>query len=83
MLDYRYKTILSVALPLMASTFIQSVVLITDSAFLARWDTLAFDASGNAGLIYITLYMCLVGFSDGSQILQSQKIGAEPIHLLI
>ena len=77
MLDYRYKTILSVALPLMASTFIQSVVLITDSAFLARWDTLAFDASGNAGLIYITLYMCLVGFSDGSQILQSQKIGAK------
>ncbi|MBU2018851.1 MAG: MATE family efflux transporter [Bacteroidetes bacterium] len=75
MLDLRYRTILGVALPLMATSFIQSVVLITDTAFLSRWDTLSFDASGNAGLIYITLFMCLVGIGDGSQILQAQKIG--------
>ena len=55
MLDLRYKTIFMVALPLMGASFIQSLVLITDAAFLSRHSTVAFDASGNAGLIYITL----------------------------
>jgi hypothetical protein len=41
---------------LMVSSFIQSIVLISDSAFLSRFDTLAFDACGNASLIYVTLF---------------------------
>lgn len=59
----------------MASTFIQSVVLITDSAFLSRYDTIAFDAVGNGGLIYITLFMTLIGMSDGAQIVMARRIG--------
>lgn len=61
MLDIRYRTILGVALPLMVSSFIQSIVLITDSAFISRFDTLAFDAVGNGGLIYIL--QCTLLFS--------------------
>ena len=75
MLDYRYKTILSVAIPLMASTFIQSIVLLTDSAFLSRYNTLDFDASGNGGLLYITLFIMLVGINDGAQILMARRVG--------
>jgi MATE family multidrug resistance protein len=75
MLDLRYKTILSVALPLMGSTFIQSIVLLTDASFLSRYSTQAFDAVGNGGLIYVTVFMALVGISDGSQILQARRIG--------
>ena len=45
MLDLRYKTILTVALPLMVSSFIQAVVLLTDTAFLSRYSTLSFDAA--------------------------------------
>ena len=63
------------AVPLMASTFIQSIVLITDSSFLSRFDILAYDAVGNGGLIYITLFMALVGLNDGSQILMARRIG--------
>jgi putative MATE family efflux protein len=74
-LDLKYKTILSVALPLMTSSFIQSIVLITDSSFLSRFDTQAFDAVGNAGLIYITVYMALVGLSDAAQIVIARRIG--------
>ncbi len=77
MLDLKYKTILSVAVPLMVSSFIQSIVLITDAAFLSRYSTLAFDAVGNAGLIYITLYMALAGMGDGAQILIARRIGQE------
>ena len=75
MLDLRYRSILRMALPLMASTFIQSIVLITDSSFLSRHDTIAFDAVGNGGLIYITCFMALVGLSDGAQILMARRIG--------
>lgn len=77
MLDLNYRSILKMAIPLMASTFIQSVVLITDSFFLSRYDIIAFDAVGNGGLVYITLMMLLVGMSDGSQILMARRIGEE------
>lgn len=65
------------AIPLMASSFIQSIVMITDSAFLSRYNTIDFDAAGNAGLLYITLYVILMGMSDGTQILMARRIGEE------
>ena len=75
MLDLKYRTILSVAIPLMGSSFIQSVVMITDSAFLSRYSTVAFDAAGNGGLIYVTVFIALMGMSDGAQILMARRIG--------
>jgi len=77
MLDLKYKTILGVAVPLMISSFIQSIVLITDAAFLSRYDTIAFDAAGNGGLLYVTMFVALMGMSDGSQILIARRIGQE------
>ena len=59
MLALNYKTILSVALPMMVTGFIQSIVLLTDASMIARYSTEAFDAVGNAGLMYVTLFMCL------------------------
>ncbi len=82
MLDLRYRTILSVAIPLMASSFIQSVVMITDSSFLSRYGIVAFDAAGNGGLIFVTLFVALMGMSDGSQILMARRIGEKKEHLL-
>lgn len=79
MLDLRYRTILSVALPLMVSSFIQSIVFITDAGFLSRYSTLAFDANGNAGLIYVTMFGALMGMSDGAQILIARRVGQENI----
>ncbi len=82
MLNLSYRTILAVAIPLMGSTFIQSIVLLTDSSFLSRYDTLAFDAAGNGGLIYITMFMTLVGLNEGTQILMARRIGEERGSLL-
>jgi multidrug resistance protein, MATE family len=75
MLDVRYKSILAVALPMMLSGFIQSVISITDAAFLSRFSKLAYDASGSAGLWYITMYMVFIGLGDGAQIAMAQKVG--------
>jgi MATE family multidrug resistance protein len=82
MLDYKYKTILKVALPLMISSFIQSIVLITDASFISRYSTLAFDAVGNSGLIYVTMYVALAGMGDGAQIIIARRIGQESKHLI-
>lgn len=80
MLDIRYATILKVAVPLMLSSFIQSIVLLTDASFLSRYSTLAFDASGNAGLIYVTMVASMMGMSDGVQILIARRVGADKQH---
>jgi len=82
MLDLRYRTILSVAIPLMASSFIQSIVMITDSSFLSRYDNVAFVGAGNGGMIYVTLFVALMGMSDGAQILMARRIGEKKEHLL-
>lgn len=75
LLDLKYSTILRVALPMMVSGFIQSIVLITDTAFVSRYSIHAFDAVGNGGLAYITFYMVLLGMSDGAQIIMARRIG--------
>ncbi|MFM7566395.1 MAG: MATE family efflux transporter [Flavobacteriales bacterium] len=75
LLPLQYRSILGVALPMMVSGFIQSIVLITDSAFISRYSVEGFDAVGNAGLAYITFYMMMLGMSDGSQILMARRIG--------
>lgn len=82
LLSLSYKSILGVALPMMVSGFIQSIVLITDSAFISRYSIEGFDAVGNAGLAYITFYMMLLGMSDGAQILMARRIGESRIDQL-
>jgi multidrug resistance protein, MATE family len=77
MLDIRYGSILKVALPLMLSGFIQSILSMTDAGFLARYDTLAYDASGSASLWYMTLHMAFIGMADGAQILMARHIGEQ------
>ena len=74
-LDHKYSSLLKVSMPLMVSGFIQSIVLLTDSAFLSRYSTHAFDAVGNAGLLFITCFMILVGLGDGTQIILARRIG--------
>ncbi len=82
-LDFSYKRILTVALPLMLSSFIQSIVLLTDASFLARESHIAFDAAGNAGLLYVTAYFSLAGLGDGIQVLMARRVGQGENHRIL
>lgn len=75
MLELSYKKILAIALPLMFGTFVQSVVMLTDTAFVSSLGTTAFNAVNNAGLIYVSLFMFSKGLADGAQILIARKYG--------
>lgn len=77
MLETDYKSILKTALPLMLSGFIQSILSMTDAAFLSRSSDLAYAAAGSAGLWYITLHMAFIGLADGAQILIGNAIGEQ------
>ncbi len=75
MLEIGYWNILRVALPMMLSGFIQSIISITDASYLGHYNQLAYEAAGGASMWYVTLYMLFVGLNDGSQILMARKIG--------
>ncbi|MBL7898990.1 MAG: hypothetical protein JNJ99_10675, partial [Crocinitomicaceae bacterium] len=77
MLELTYKRILAIAVPLMFGTFVQSVVMLTDTAFVSRLDTISFNAVNNAGLIYVSLFMLSKGLADGAQILIARKYGEQ------
>lgn len=62
-------------MPLIIGNFIQSLVLITDMAFLSHLGDLEFDAAGNGGMVYITFYMIAVGLGDGMQISLARFVG--------
>ena len=74
-LNIDYRSIMTVAFPLIIGNFIQSLVLITDMAFLSHLGELEYDAVGNAGLIYITFFMIALGFGDAMQIVMARFIG--------
>ncbi len=70
-----YRQILSVAFPIMIGVFIQYAVSITDSAFLNRISPDDFNAAGNAGMLYITLFMVAMGIASGAQIMIARRDG--------
>jgi multidrug resistance protein, MATE family len=78
MLELSYKKILSIAVPLMFGTLIQSVVMLTDTAFIGHLgNPVYFNAANNAGLIYVSLFMFSKGLADGAQILIARKYGEQ------
>ena len=59
-----FRSILRLALPVSAGTFMQFLVVLTDNYFLSRTSDVALNGAGNAGLLYITLAMIGAGFSN-------------------
>ncbi|UKN02636.1 MATE family efflux transporter [Paracrocinitomix mangrovi] len=77
MLELSYKRILIIALPLMFGTFVQSVIAITDGAFVSELGNTAYTAVGNGSLMYMALFMLCRGLADGAQITIAKKYGEQ------
>ena len=63
MLELSYRRILIIALPLMLGTFVQSIIVITDGAFVSQLGNTAYTAVGNGSLMYVALFMLSRGLS--------------------
>ena len=79
-IQLNFKSIFRMAVPVMLGSFIQFIIAITDTAFLGRIDELALNTVGNAGLIYLTLFITVQGLSEGLQILFARRHGENNPH---
>lgn len=74
-LSLSYRNILKVALPIMVGGFIQFLVNFINTAFVGQLGETPLNSVGNAGLIYITLFVAGQGFSTALQILVARRKG--------
>lgn len=64
-----YKSIWNISYPIILGGVAQTIVNVTDTAFLGRVSEVALGASAIAGLFYVTVFMLGLGFSIGTQII--------------
>ncbi len=70
-----YKEILRISLPIMVAGIAQTIIGITDTAFLGRVGEIEMDASSIGGVFYFVLVMIGMALGIGSQILIARKSG--------
>lgn len=70
-----YKSIWNISYPIILGGVAQTVVNVTDTAFLGRVSEVALGASAIAGLFYVTVFMLGLGFSIGTQIIVARYDG--------
>ncbi len=72
---YSRKKIARVTYPIFLTLLAQTVINVTDTAFLGRVSEVALGASAIGGVFYIAVYMVGYGFSQGAQILIGRRNG--------
>lgn len=70
-----HRNIWRISFPLMLGGLAQTVINVTDSAFLGRVSEEALGASAVAGLFYVTIMMLGYGFGIGAQIIIARHDG--------
>ena len=68
--------LLRIAVPISLGSLVQFLVVLTDNFFLSRAGELEINGAGNAGLVYLTFSMVVMGGSVGIQILVARFKGA-------
>ena len=67
--------LLRIAVPISLGSLVQFLVVLTDNFFLSRAGELEINGAGNAGLVYLTFSMVIMGGSVGIQILVARFKG--------
>src|ERR1019366_7203684 len=70
-----YSDILRISLPVMVAGIAQTILGITDTAFLGRVGEVEMDASSIGGVFYFVLMMIGMALGIGSQIMIARKSG--------
>lgn len=69
------KTIWNIAYPIMFGTLAQTLITLTDTAFLGRVSAVALGASMMAGIYYYVFSTLAWGFAIGVQIIVARRLG--------
>ena len=73
-MNYTYKQIWLINLPVMMSVLMEQLINITDAVFLGHVGEVELGASALAGIYYLATYMLGFGFSIGLQVMYLQPI---------
>lgn len=72
---YSYRDIWKIAFPLVLSSVVEQLVGMTDTAFLGRVGEVELGASALGGIFFIAVFMLILGFCSGAQILMGRRNG--------
>ncbi|NDV81765.1 MATE family efflux transporter [Bacteroides sp. 51] len=75
-MNYTYKQIWLINLPIMVSLFMEQLINLTDSIFLGHVSQIDLGASALATMYYTAIYMLGFGFSLGAQVVIARRNGA-------
>ena len=76
-MNYTYKNIWLIALPVMMSILIEQLINITDALFLGHVGDVELGASALAGIWFLAIYMLGFGFSLGLQVVIARRNGEQ------
>lgn len=73
--NYGYKSLLALAFPIMLGNLAQTLITLTDTAFLGRVSENALSASLMTGIMYYVFVTLAWGFSIGIQVMIARRLG--------
>ncbi len=76
-MDYTYKQIVKITIPVILSVLVEQLINITDAVFLGHVGEIELGAAAIAGIYYLTLYMIGFGFSLGLQVIIARRNGEQ------
>lgn len=72
---YSYRDIWKIAFPVLISALVEQLMGMTDTAFLGRVGEIELGASALGGIFFIVVFMLILGFCSGAQILMGRRNG--------
>ena len=80
MTSIKNKTIWTIAYPIIFGNLAQTLIALTDTAFLGRLSPIALGASMMAGIYYYVYSTLAWGFSIGIQIIVARRLGENKLN---
>ena len=78
--SYKYKALIALAYPIMLGNLAQTLITLTDTAFLGRVSQNALSASLMTGIFYYVFVTLAWGFSIGVQIMIARRLGENKLN---
>ena len=72
---YKYREIWHIAYPILISLVMQTIINITDTAYMGRVGEVELGATALASVYYMAIFMAVFGFSIGAQVLIGRRNG--------
>ena len=72
---YKYRDIWHIAYPILISLVMQTLINVTDTAYMGRVGEIELGATALVSVYYLTIFMAIFGFSIGAQIFLGRRNG--------